>query len=305
MALYEAEQIYRSKQNLDSAVILYNNAFAGGATNASVVFDAISCATTIKDDESAVDFMEYGFLIGLKVVDYRNSWNWIGKGRDFNSIISKCDTISNHVLYEQSLDTELIDQINFLAIKDQEYRSDDDDNWNLQRRNDSLNWSELKRITEYLSRIPSYTEIGIDGADNLEILFYHMDREIIEWFLPYVFQSIKEGESNLAEIILYQLDRIGMDEGIIYTITEESKIERLAERTKMKNNYYCQSFGEWFKEKSMIDNELYFVPIDPNIPLDEVNRVRALFYLDSIESKWKRQPWVNVVSIEEFVRKFE
>jgi hypothetical protein len=159
---------------------------------------------------------------------------------------------------------------------------------------------ELKKIVRQIGRLPRYKEIGLDGQENLEILFFHMDKEIIEWFLPYVIKCVNEDNSNLGRIILYQLDRIGMSEGIIYTIRKDMKIEIWSGRTKMKNGYYCQSFGEWFDEKSLIDNIFYETPIDPQIDLEEVNRIRNIFCMESIENKRMSKPWVNVVPISEF-----
>ena len=300
LALYQAEQLYRSGSNLEEAIARYKKGFENRVNDASISLDALSAAAKARDSISTILFIEQGLLAGLKIQDYRKLWPRLGNGLDIESLLSKCDTITHRRQYLSTLNYTLIDTLEMLAVRDQAYRSGEDED-GLQRVNDSLNWRILKDITVRLNRLPKYSEIGMDGTDNLDLLFHHMDKDIIEWFLPYVHKNICSGESNLAETILYQLERIGMSEGTIYSITNDFQIKRIGHRTKMSNGYYCQSFGEWFKERSRQDNLFYVVPIDPNISIDEVNRVRALFQLDPIQSKWKREPWARVVSMEEFV----
>ena len=305
LTLFKAEQIYRSNENLDQAVLLYKEAFGTRVNDASIALDALYCAAKARNEAMVVFFMEEGMLSGLEVSDYRRHWNRITTTVNFEEIISKCDTLTNRNIYRSTLNLDLIDSLRVLAQRDQEYRGEESENDALQKQNDRQNWRDLKNIVQRMGRLPKYSEIGLDGSGDLDILFYHMDKEPMEWFLPFIIQNIKEGESNLSEIILYQIDRIGMADGLIYTITDDLIFKKIDTRTKMRNGYYCQAFGEWFKEKSRMDGKLYFVPIDPNLSLEEVNRVRALFYLDTIESLWNRHPWAKVVSIHEFEDKIQ
>ena len=305
LTLFKAEQIYRSNENLDEALLTYKKAFEARVNDASVVLDAIYSAGKAGNDSLLVFFIERGMLAGLEISDYKRHWKRVTSTDNFEDIISRCDTVTNRNIYRNSLNQNLIDELKILADRDQKYRGDELENDEQQKLNDRKNWRALKDITQKMGRLPKYSELGLDGADDLETLFYHMDKEPLDWFLPFVIQNIKEGESNLAEVILYQIDRIGMSDGLIYTITDDLKIKKIDTRTKMQNGYYCQVFGEWFNEKSWLDNKLYFVPVDPKLTLKEVNRVRALFYLDTIESLWKRHPWVNVVSIREFEEKVQ
>jgi len=303
-SIFKAEQYYRSNENLEQAVQLYKCAFKNRTNDVSKIIDAISCAAKIKDEPSIISFIEHGNLAGLSPNDIERLWVRIGNGLNYSEIISKCDTVTNRDRYLKSLNSHLIDSLRLIAFRDQEYRGqEEDDLWSFQLRNDSLNWIDLRKMTAELNRLPKYSEIGFEGAEDLDILFYHMPKEELEWFLPYIMKNITVGESNLGEVILYQLDRIGMSEELIYSVSDKYEIIEIGKRTKLKNGYFCQAFGEWFNEKSPRDKKLYAVPVDPNISIKEVNRVRQLFGQDIIESKWKRQPWVHVVNIEIFEEK--
>lgn len=303
--IFRAEQIYRSKQNLETAIPLYREAIQDKCIDLSKALDAVNCATKVGDTLSMVEFIEYGMLLGMETQDYSKLWEYIGNGQDLDDLLSNCDTITNKNIYQSQLNEALIDSLKVFAERDQKYRSADDDKWELQREEDRLNWEELKAITLRMGRLPRYTEIGKDGSEDMDILFYHMDKEILEWFLPYVLSNIENKESTLGEVILYHLDRMGMAEGVIYWVVEGNIIAEYGKRKKMKNGFYCQAYGEWFEEKSMEDGKIYFVPLDPSLDRDDVNTMRALFHLDPIESKWKRKPWVNVVSIQEFEQRIK
>lgn len=296
----QAEIHYRQKTDLRKAVDLYKTAFKLNLTDGSKVLDAINAATILKDTSSIIDFLTNSFSIGISPRSIKTLWPHIGSEMEYDYFISKIDTNAIINKYIANLDSTIIKQLSKLAENDQKYRGEDNYPWKLQRSLDSLNWLELKDIVQNIGRLPYYNEIGLDGQENLEILFFHMDRDVIEWFLPYVIKCVKENNLNLGHVILYQLDRIGMSEGLVYTITSNYKIEVLSIRTKMKNGYYCQSFGEWFDEKSRIDNKVYETPLDPILNINKVNEIRKLFCLDSIEEKRQRKPWVNVVTIDEF-----
>jgi len=298
----KAEAYYRQKTDIPKAVEYYKEAFTLKLTDGSKALDALNAATLLNDTLSVIHFLSKCVSIGISSSRIQQLWPRIGSGMDFEYLIAKIDTTSIIERYHSFLDTSLIKQLNRMAENDQKYRSEEVFDYKLQQSLDSLNWIELKDIVQQLGRLPYFKEVGLEGQENLEILFFHMNKEIIEWFLPYIRQSVMEDNSNLGSTLLYQLDRIGMSEGIIYTITEYQKIEILSDRTKMKNGFFCQSFGEWFDEKSHVDNKLYETPIDPRIDIDEVNKIRGFFCLDRIEEKRLRKPWVKIVSISEFER---
>jgi hypothetical protein len=301
---YQAEHLYRANQELDKAVYLYGRAFRKNLKGGSIVLDAITCATSINDRAASIRFLKYGLSKGFKVSDYKRLWMHLGNGRDFESLIGAIDTLKIRMKYKSTLDHELIGRIKLLSERDQYYRSEDEYNGELQSAYDSLNWKELKAITASLGHLPGHSELGLEGSDDLDLIFYHMDKNEIEWFLPYIITAVHNGESNLGHTILYQLERIGMEDGIVYTITDDYKIEKYADKTRMKNGLWCQTYGEWFSEPHPDEKAYYFTPLDPQIPIEEINNVRHLFCLDNIESKWKRTPWVKVISIYEFEEKF-
>lgn len=265
----QAEIYYRQKTNLLKAVELYKAAFQLNLTDGSKCLDALNAATMLMDTSSVIEFLRDCLSIGISPTRIKNLWQHIGNGLEYNYFISNVDTNTIINKYTTNLDSFMINQLDILAESDQKYRGEENYEWRLQRSLDSLNWIGLKAIVQNKGRLPNYKEIGLAGQENLEILFFHMDKEIIEWFLPYVIKCCNEDNSNLGRVILYQLDRIGMSEGLVYTITSNYKIEILSIRTKMKNGYYCQSFGEWFDEKSRTDNEVYETPIDPNLDINE------------------------------------
>lgn len=299
LLIYHAEAIYRSGKYLDEAVQLYKKAFAQKVIDGAQVLDAITCATNVRDTASVILFMKCGLAMGMKMADYEKLWEHLGNGLSFESISETIDPGPFIAQYKSTLIPSLIDQLKAMSERDQAYRSEDNENQELQRKNDSLNWQTLKEITLVGGRLPRYSEIGFEGTEFLNIIFYHMDKNEIEWFLPYIIENIRLNESTLSHVILYQLDRIGMSEGLLYTISSDVKLKAVGPRKKMKNNYWCQSFGEWFDEMGR-DGKYYITPLDPGIDLAEINRIRSLFLLDDIENRNLRKPWAFVASIEEF-----
>jgi hypothetical protein len=296
----KAEIYYRQKTDLQTAIEYYKESFRLKVTDGSKVLDALNAATLLNDTLSVIHFLITSVSIGISPSDIQQLWSRIGSGMDFDYLIDQIDTTTIIEQYNSLLDTSLIKQLKCMAENDQKYRGNEELEYELQKSLDSLNWVELKQIVQQLGRMPYFKELGFEGQENLEILFFHMNKGIIEWFLPYIRQSVMEDNSNLSTTILYQLDRVGMSEGVIYTITEDWKIEIFSDRTRMKNGFFCQSFGEWLYEKSLIDNKIYETPIDPRIGIDEINKIRGMFCLDRIEEKRLRRPWVKVVSISEF-----
>ena len=296
----EAEILYRQKKDLDKAIELYKASFVLNLTDGSKVLDALNTATMAKDTLNAIHFICLGLSIGISANSIKNLWPHLGYGMNFNQLISSIDTAEITKKYLTELDTVLVNQLTVMETRDQRFRSQEPYLGKQQRSLDSINWVQLVQLVNNLGRLPNYKEIGFDGQENLHILFYHMDKEIIEWFLPHIVKSKTEDNSNIGRIILYQLDRIGMSEGLVYTISDDLNIVVAAKRTKMKNGYYCQSFGEWFDESSSLDNLTYETPIDPCISQDHINRVRSLFCLSTIEQRRLTRPWVKTVSIKEF-----
>ena len=302
---FMAEQYYRSGEELERAANLYYLAFKRNLKNGSTILDAITCATKIKNEHFAIEFLKTGLETGLEVGDYKRLWSHLGNGMDMDPLLEKIDTAAIIKEYNGTLNHALISRIKTMADRDQMYRSQDVFDEVLQRRNDSINWRELKFITDSLGHLPKYAEVGFKGTENLETIFHHMDKNELEWFLPYIINNIKENECFWGETILYQLDRTGMGAGVVYTITDDLKIIESGQRTRINEEMVCQSFGEWFDEKNAEDNALYATPIDPILPLEDVNRIRNLFCLDNMESRWKRKPWVTVLSLAEFKVKFK
>jgi hypothetical protein len=296
--VYEAERAYRSDFDPQKAVKLYKEAFANSITEGSAYLEAIECAAMIGDTASAIHFLEKGLGVGLTTSSYKKLWGQLGKGISYPYVMRRMDTTVVKQ-YKTALRPDINAQLQVMADRDQKYRSEDglEDK---QRALDSVNWKALQAMVTSLGRLPTYIETGFDGAENLEVLFYHMDKDVLAWFIPYVIDAVRCGQSNLGEPILYQLDRVGMAEGLIYTVSDEGLLLNHAPRTRMKNLYYCQAFGQWFDEQNPVDRRVYETPFDPNISIEETNRVRKLFCLDSLESKRQRKPWAAVVDVKTF-----
>lgn len=294
-----AESHFRSKADMEKTISLYRSAFALGLEDLGHGLDALESACIAKDTLAMHEFMTYCIEMGCPPYSLQKLWSHLGKGMDYDDLIAKVDTLTIISNYKSKLDTALVSQLKKLSDQDQRYRGDDnDDRWHLQLQLDSINWSSLKELVTTYGGIPSYTKIGLDGLEDLSILFYHMGRNELEWFIPYVLAS--DLKSDLGRIILYHLDRIGMSENVIYTISRDHKIVSLGPRTIMNNGYACQALGEWFNEKSRQTNLIYETPFDPALHLQEINRVRSMFCQDTIEQRRIRKPWVKVVSQAEF-----
>ncbi len=301
---FHAEQLYRSRVQLDEAVDLYIQALDQGLNSGSIILDALTAANGIEDFESAKTVIQYGLQLGFTCADYNRLWPHVGNNQDYDHLINSADTSFYIKIYESRLVDSLISQLAAMSERDQLYRSRDEFEDHLQRQLDSLNWSALKTMVQSLGYLPTRTQLGMDGSSDLSLLFHHMDKNELEWFLPYVIQNIQEYESDMGSTVLYQLERVGMADNMLYTISEDLKIQEYAPRTIMQNGIACQSFGEKFFIRHRGDKKNYYIPFDPGFPLVETNRIRRLFCLDSIQSSMKRWPWIETLTISEFEQKF-
>jgi hypothetical protein len=299
-ARYLAEIAFRQK-DYHNAVDLYRQSMEGGAIGVSGVAYALECAAAIGDTAALMRFLAIGYTLGLDEADYRRWWPRIGGVTNLKTLLDPLNPRELRRQYQSGLDKKLSRKLKKLAKRDQRYRSESKDlKFHLQKDLDKRNWAELRQIVLTLGRLPHYAEIGMVGSEDLDILFMHMDAEPIAWFLPYILALPPVERADLSRRLLYQIDRIGMDEGVIYTITASGNLEVAGPRWRMSNGYWCQTWGEWFDEKSRIDQKIYATPIDPSLLAEEVDRVRAMFCLDPIASHQKRRPWVTVVSVEDF-----
>jgi hypothetical protein len=298
--LYQAEALYRSGAVPDSAIGHYQKAFDQGITDISAVLDAISCAAGAKDTLSLSRFMALGIRHGLEPEDYRRLWGHLGKGLDLERQLQHLDTLAFRKAHLSTLDTSLLAELALLADRDQACRSGDHTDIQAMWFADSMNAVALKTVVHRLGRLPHYREIGLTGSEDLGILFYHMDGPTLTYFLPYVLEAIQQNAFFDSRVILYQLDRIGMSEQRVYTLSPELTLLDLGPRTTLTGEYVCQGFGEWFHERHPTSNLSYFVPIDPLLSLEEVDRVRALLCLDTLDNYLARHPWLIVVDIDAF-----
>ena len=292
--------MYRAGKQHTEAVAVYRQALSFPLKDGSIVLDAISCANQAGDGPAATFFMEKGLRIGLTSADYRRLWPSLGHGAALDSLLAGIDTAKAIEAYRAALKPDLIERLQVLQKRDQAYRSDSNDNPALQRLHDSLYWQVLRTVSLELGRLPYMSEMGFEGSDHLKTLFYHMDLEQLRFFLPYAVQNNRTYESNLCRVILYQLDRIGMAEGILYNITNTLGIEALGKRTVMKNGMPCQAYGEFLDEQDPRSGEVYATPLDPTLPVAEINRMRNLLCQDGMDSRRKRKPWAKVTPVEVF-----
>lgn len=173
---YKAEQLFRSEQHPQEATMLYKSAFENGVKHAPNVFNALTCATSITDTNAVIGFLTYGLQMGIEVADYYRLWQYLGHGMDITKLIAMTDTTKAVRIFEATLNKEWIDEIKKCAFRDQEFRERDSVDWILQRANDSLNWETLKALTQGAGQFPNKSAIGMQGSDDIELLFHHMDK---------------------------------------------------------------------------------------------------------------------------------
>lgn len=304
-AAFQAETVFQNTERLDSALLLYRAAFDMGLKDVSIALTALRCATLAQDPEAIEHFMYITMQLGVEFSTFRNLWRHLGNGLRLADFESKWDTSAIYANHLASTDRKMVKKLKRWEDRDQRYRGDEGSSDQAMARCDARNARSLKKLTLHLGRLPYYSEIGYKGSEHLGTLFYHMQKDVLEFFIPYAVEAIRKNEFVDARTILYQLDRIGISEGQIYTVSEDMKIEALGKRTQISRELVCQAFGEWFTERHPENKEIYFVPIDPILTKDEVNRVRQLFCLDPIENKWQREPWLKVVGLEEFRELFK
>lgn len=298
--LYQAEVLYRSKTNLDSAIVCYDLAFHNGIKDISKVLEAVSCVASVRDTMAMTRFMKFSLSNGLDLSDFRRLWSHLGNEMDLEYFARQLDTAGLQKAYRAGLEPRLIRKMAAWSKRDQRYRGDDNQHDAKMARCDTRNFKALQRLIERMGRLPYHTELGMKGSDDLSTLLHHVDKEALAYLLPFIIEAIEAKEFFDAPVILYQLDRIGMGEGLVYTISPELEIVALGKRTHLSSHLVCQSFGEWFPEQHPHTGKLYFVPIDPLLTMEEVNRVRQICCLDNIQNKWAREPWVEVLEWDAF-----
>ncbi len=197
--------------------------------------------------------MAFGIRHGLEPDEYRRLWDHLGKGLDVDRQFMRMDTNALRKNYLVPLDSTLLAELAILEERDQAFRGGEYTDVQAMNIADSLNTIDLKKIVRRLDRLPHYREIGLTGSENMRILFYHMDGPTLEYFIPYVLDAIHQNAFFNAHVILYQLDRIGMSENRVYTLSADLKLRSLGPRTALTGDYVCQSFGEWFHERNPSD----------------------------------------------------
>lgn len=296
--LFEAEALYRNNE-FSVATTKYLQAYQDTLPCVSCLLDAIHCSSAASEPNALRFFLTKGFQLGLTVEDYYRIWPNLRTTLIIDDVLATLPIDSLIQKYLSNLDTQLIKQLAILQDRDQQYRKEGFEDDKAMLMADSINWLALNQIIDSLGRWPAYDELGLEGNDYLTTLVYHFDLRQMQKTLPYLVDGLRKKQNFMGHEVLYQLDRIGMGEGLVYSIDDLLRIYPLCKRTLMKNNLYCQAYGEWFAEMGH-DQQYYHTPLDPCISIPQTDRIRNLLYLDSLQNKDHRTPWAKKVTITEF-----
>lgn len=298
LVLFEAEALYRNNEPT-AATTKYLQAFQDYLPCVSCLLDAIHCSATSSDTNAFRFFLTKGFQLGLTVEDYHRIWPNLGTTLDIDDVLASIPIDALIQKYRSKLDTQLIQQLAIMKDRDQRYRKEGFEDDKAMLMADSINWLALNQIIDSLGRWPTYDELGLEGNDYITTLVYHFDLRQMQKMLPHLIDGLRKKQNFMGHEVLYQLDRIGMGESLVYDIDDFLRIYPICKRTLMKNNMYCQAYGEWFDEMG-IDQKYYHTPLDPCISKSQTDRIRNLLYLDSLQNKDRRTPWAKTVTIREF-----
>ena len=149
-------------------------------------------------------------------------------------------------------------------------------------QNDSIVYTKLKEIILRNNGFPNFFNIDKNDYEIIETCLIHMDLEKLVEFLPYLIKGIQKGEIFINQGILYAIDRNSIENGK-YLKLENDTFTIVADNQKIYNQYYCSGVGAFYFYSKDNKKDRYLFPLTDKITKNNINNLRAIMYLPSIE----------------------
>jgi hypothetical protein len=156
-------------------------------------------------------------------------------------------------------------------------------------------------IARYNGSLPDLKYIDFDVMDNLETILVHMDIEWIAEIFPVLVDAIHKGYT-FNEILIYQIDRNIIGKGDLFTYDQAShSFIKSYQLDPIPNSVeYPQYYGGMDMYMGKEEGSIWW-PFAGNQNLIQVNELRSILCLDSLEDYMLRKPFVRSIDVEEFL----
>ncbi len=163
---------------------------------------------------------------------------------------------------------------------------------------DSIVFAKLKPIIEKNKGLPKFYEVTEDNYEDLDLFLCHMDLDKIIEILPYLIEGTQNGDFFISEGILYAIDRAAVERGE-YLKLENGKFSIVRDSTRLFGGAFPSGYGGFFFSTKENRKDMHIFPISDLVSLEEVNKLRALLLLPSLEEHAKINHF-KIMSLSDF-----
>jgi len=297
---FKAEKDFYNN-NLDSVSFYYKKAFSNPVFgNTSNYFNAADKLIRIGKLEFAKEL-----LMGSasKEVKFLGIQNFINRYPKINFSIDS-SKLSFYKVDSIKLDKLLLYELSFLYNRDQMIRNEYEGLYQDEyiKNVDYGNFLQLKNIIDrFQGKFPDLNLIGQDGERYISTILLHFDIEWLSEIFPALIDAIHKGYL-INEDLIYQIDRSIVDSGKVYIY--DSKLERLVYATNtpsiLNSKFFYQFYGG-YEINFIKERGIFWWPFPTNLNKFEVNSLRSILCLDSLDDYISRKPYIKFINDEKFL----
>lgn len=301
---FEAQTFAASGQD-DKAITAWRAAFSVHMKNLSDLLTAADLAFKTDSLDAAWTFLKPAPALLLTWEQYLNYARVAARGKvDPETFMDRDEWEGLLAFFSAQANQDLSQQLRRMAERDQQYRTEEATDTEKMHEADSLNALELRFIVGDLHRLPGYYDVGPEGLFNLELLFIHMGFDDLQYFMPYLLASIRNGEYFANEELAYQIDRLAVSSGEALYIDEQDRLQKGAAMPSLTANASYSVMGVWYELDPASGNRVAW-PVFPGLGDAGVDASRARLCLDTLVQYKARTPWLQRVDPETFKRIFQ
>lgn len=187
-------------------------------------------------------------------------------------------------------------QIRFLLFKDQYVRIFNKKNI---QRQDSLNFIKLYKLINKDPRYLNRFYVGDKLSSLVEILIIHQKWDYVKTIFPLLLASVENGLINRS-LLQMVFDRESMWNQYTFRLSEENEIVAIKNSNYKfvnKKHLYGTNIGQ---VQYFINGKLTTIPLNPNLTLEDIEKLRKYIYLSTYEVYKKSHPNYYFPTVEEF-----
>ena len=196
-----------------------------------------------------------------------------------------------------------VDALEAMIEDDQEVRGESGEAYSDEemKEMDFSNYQSLKALlVQNDNRLPERATLCPDAEEHLTTLLMHFDIEWIADLFPVLVDGIQRGYMY-GESLLYQIDRTTVDAGKLYGL-KDGQLVYMGEIEPIESSpFHYQVYGGYDLFVSKIKKRIWW-PFSDQVERNNVNQLRKHLCLDSLQESFERQPYIEKVSDQEFLK---